>query len=76
MTQTTEETTQIPALTIGLSNVIGAAEDELMNRVANTGASTAYQADRPAGMYVRADNVSQLDEAFGHLASDIMRVAK
>ncbi len=61
---------------IGLSNTIGSAEDELMNRVANTGASTAFQADRPAGMYVRADNESQLDEAFGHLASDIMRVAK
>lgn len=61
---------------IGLSNTIGSAEDTLMNRVANTAASTAYQNDRPTGLYVRADNVSELQAAFGKLASDIMRFAK
>lgn len=61
---------------IGLSNTLGAAEDTLMNRVANTTASPVYQSNRPTGMYVRADDVSQLQEAFGKLASDIMRFAK
>jgi hypothetical protein len=61
---------------IGLSNTIGAAEDTLMNRVANTTASPVYQSDRPTGLYVRADNVSELQNAFGKLASDIMRFAK
>jgi hypothetical protein len=61
---------------VGLSNNLGAAEDELMNRVANTPISTAYQGNRLAGLYVRADNVSQLDEAFASLASDIMRFSK
>jgi Flp pilus assembly protein TadG len=61
---------------IGLSNTIGSAEDELMKRVANTTDSTSYQSNRPVGMYVRADDVSQLQSAFGKLASDIMRFAK
>jgi len=61
---------------IGLSNTLGAAEDEIMNRVANTTVSTAYQSTRPMGMYVRADNVGQLQSAFAKLASDILRFAK
>ena len=61
---------------IGLSNVIGAAEDTLMNRVANTAASPIYNASRPTGVYIRADNASQLDEAFAQLASEVMRYAK
>ncbi len=61
---------------IGLSNVIGAAEDTLMNRVANTATSGIYNAYRPTGMYIRADNASQLDEAFAQLASEVMRFAK
>jgi hypothetical protein len=47
-----------------------------MNRVANTTVSTAYQSTRPMGMYVRADNVGQLQSAFAKLASDILRFAK
>ena len=61
---------------IGLSNVIGAAEDTLMNRVANTPLSDIYRSDRTQGMYIRADDASQLQAAFVQLASDIMRFAK
>ena len=61
---------------IGLSNNLGAAEDTLMNRVANTTVSGIYNSQRPTGMYIRADNASQLDEAFAQLASEVMRFAK
>lgn len=60
---------------IGLGGT-GAAEDELMHRVANTALSTNVQNDRPKGMYIKADNVTQLDEAFAQLASETMRFAK
>ena len=61
---------------IGLSNNLGAAEDTLMNRVANTAASPIFNSARPTGVYIRADNASQLDEAFAQLASEVMRFAK
>lgn len=54
----------------------GSAEDLLMNRVANTAASNNYQSNRLTGMYIKADNAGQLDEAFAQLASETMRFAK
>lgn len=66
---------ELMTFAIGLGGP-GAAEDELMNRVANTASSTALQNDRPKGLYIRADNVTQLDEAFAQLASETMRFAK
>lgn len=60
---------------IGLGGA-GAAEDEIMNRIANTAVSPSYDNTKPTGMYIRADNLTQLDEAFASLASETMRFAK
>ncbi len=66
---------ELVTFAIGLGGV-GAAEDEIMHRVANTAVSLSYDHTKPTGMYIRADNLTQLDEAFNQLASETMRFAK
>ncbi len=60
---------------IGLGGV-GAAEDELLNRVSNTKDSPVYEAHRPEGLYVFAPTTAQLNEAFARIAGEILRIAK
>jgi len=54
----------------------GAAEDEMMRRVANTYDSPAYNSARPVGTYVYAEDASQLDQVFSQVASDVLRISK
>jgi len=49
-----------------------AVDDTLMNRIANTPASTAYNPGQPVGVYVTAPNAGQLSAAFAQVASAIV----
>lgn len=60
---------------IGLSNTVGAAEDELLRRVSNAPESPIYNSTLPTGMYIRAENETQLLQAFATIASEILRVS-
>lgn len=54
----------------------GAAEDILLQRIANVTQSNIYDSSKPRGMYVYAENAAQLQMAFASLASDILRISK
>jgi Flp pilus assembly protein TadG len=54
----------------------GAAEDRLLQRIANVPESDIYDSSKPRGMYVYAENAAQLQMAFASLASDILRISK
>lgn len=60
---------------IGLGGV-GAAEDQLLNRIANTKASPIYDSSKAEGLYVYAPSATQLNEAFARIASEILRIAR
>lgn len=60
---------------IGLGGV-GAAEDQLLNRVANTKASPIYDSSKQEGLYVYAPSATQLNEAFARIAGEILRIAR
>lgn len=60
---------------IGLGGV-GAAEDEFLNRVANTRSSPQFDATKQEGIYVFAPTMAQLNEAFARVAGEILRIAK
>jgi hypothetical protein len=59
---------------IGLGGT-GAAEDALMNRIANTTASAIYDSTKPTGTYVYAANAAALQQAFAQIAADILRLS-
>jgi Mg-chelatase subunit ChlD len=61
--------------TIGLGGV-GAAEDEMLNRVANTKASPIYDPSKQEGLYVYAPTATQLNEAFSRIAGEILRISR
>jgi hypothetical protein len=52
------------------------AEHQLLQRVANTKQSAIYDSTKPTGIYVYAEDASQLEHAFASLASDILRISK
>jgi hypothetical protein len=52
------------------------AEHALMQRVANTKQSAIYDSTKPTGIYVYAEDSSELEHAFASLASDILRISK
>jgi len=60
---------------IGLGGT-GAAEDDMMRRVANTTDSASYNSSHPAGLYIYAEDNSQLQQAFAQVASDVLRISK
>lgn len=60
---------------IGLGGV-GAAEDEMLNRIANTRASPIYDPSKQEGLYVYAPSATQLNEAFSRIAGEILRIAR
>jgi Flp pilus assembly protein TadG len=60
---------------IGLGGV-GAAEDEMLNRVANTKDSPIYDPTKQEGLYVYAPTATQLNEAFSRIAGEILRIAR
>lgn len=61
--------------TIGLGGV-GAAEDELLQRVANTALSPIYDSTKQTGLYVYAPSTAQLSTAFNQIAGEILRIAR
>lgn len=60
---------------IGLGGV-GAAEDQFLNRVANTKLSPEYDITKQEGLYVYAPTSADLGEAFARIAGEILRIAK
>lgn len=60
---------------IGLGGA-GAAEHELLKRIANAKDSTAFDDDAPTGLYLYAPSSAQLGTAFGQIASEILRISK
>jgi Flp pilus assembly protein TadG len=61
---------------IGLGG-IGAAPDDLMEYVANDPVNPAhFDPTKPPGLYVLANNASELANAFNRIASEILRLAQ
>lgn len=60
---------------IGLGGA-GAAEHELLKRIANTKDSPVFDDDAPVGLYLFAPGSAQLGAAFGQIASEILRLSK
>jgi hypothetical protein len=58
--------------TIGLGDV----DDELLRRLANDPTSPIYDKGLPEGLYVYANTVAEMNEAFLRVASEILRIAK
>lgn len=61
---------------VGLGGAPTQFEDEVLNRLANTPESPIYNPAYPTGMYIYAENASQLQQAFAQLASDILRISR
>jgi hypothetical protein len=74
-TESTANNLNVITYAIGLGGP-GAAEDVLLQRVANTAASPIYNVNEPVGLYVYASDASKLQQAFSSIASDILRLAK
>lgn len=60
---------------IGLGGA-GAAEHELLRRVANDPIAGNFDPTKPQGMYVYAPTAAQLQEAFARVASEVLRFSK
>lgn len=70
-TQSVASGLDVITFTIGL----GAVDEVLLKRVANTTDATNYNPAHPKGTYVFAANAAQLQQAFAQLASDILRLS-
>ena len=60
---------------IGLGGA-GAAEHELLKRIANTTDSTSFNSNAPTGTYVFAPNAGQLTSAFQKIGGEVLRLSK
>ena len=60
---------------IGLGGA-GAAEHELLKRIANTADSTSYNSNAPTGEYIFAPSPAQLMAAFQKVGSETLRLSK
>lgn len=60
---------------VGLGGV-GAAENEVLRRIANTKDSTAYDSSAPKGLYLYSPTAAQLSAAFATIASEILRLSR
>jgi hypothetical protein len=74
-----DPTFRIAIYCIGLYGNVNAAtdpwdvvDDTLLNRIANTTASTSYNPNQPVGQYVTTPDASQLSSAFAQVASAIV----
>lgn len=61
---------------IALGGAPAPAEEQLMRRIANVPTSPIFEANRPQGMYILANDAGQLEQAFSQLASDILRLSQ
>ena len=68
-------TMPITTYVVGLGGA-GAAEHELLKRIANTKESNAYDAAAPTGLYLYAPTSAQLSMAFSQIGSEILRLSK
>lgn len=55
---------------------LGDVDSVLLKRVANDPSSPAYTRDEPTGLYVFAPDLTQLNQAFARIASEILRLAQ
>ena len=60
---------------VGLGGA-GAAEHDILKRIANTADSSAYDSSAPKGMYLYAPTSAQLGMAFAQIGSEILRLSK
>ena len=60
---------------VGLGGV-GAAEDELLKRIANIKSSSSFDSTAPTGLYLYAPSSAQLSAAFSQIGSEILRLSK
>ena len=60
---------------VGLGGA-GAAEHELLKRIANTKDSSAFDSSAPTGLYLYAPSSSQLGMAFAQIGSEVLRLSK
>ena len=60
---------------VGLGGA-GAAEHEILKRIANTKDSSAFDSSSPEGLYLFAPSPAQLSLAFSKIGSEILRLSK
>jgi len=84
----TTRSQNIKVYSIGLGNAVNTQEitfcsyggselgANLLKRLANTAGVDTYNAAQPEGLYVWAQNASELDAAFSTIASEILRLSK
>ena len=65
----------VQVYTIGLGGA-GAAEHELLKRIANTSDSTSHDNNAPTGTYVFAPTPAQLVAAFQKVGSETLRLSR
>ncbi len=53
----------------------GGVDAALLNRMANTQSSAAYNSSYQSGLYVPASNAAELQQAFGQVASEVLRLS-
>ena len=61
---------------IGLGNAPGGVDNILLQRVANDPAANNYNTAYLPGMYLYAPDTSTLNQAFGQIASEVLRISK
>lgn len=64
----------IAIYTIGFTGN-GGVDAALLNRMANTQTATSYNSNYQVGMYVPASNAGELQQAFGQVASEVLRLS-
>jgi Flp pilus assembly protein TadG len=53
----------------------GGVDAVLLNRMANTQSSSSYNSSYQTGMYVEASDAASMQQAFGQVASEVLRLA-
>ncbi len=64
----------IAIYTIGFTGD-GGVDSVLLNRMANTQSSSSYNSNYQTGMYVPASNAAEMQQAFGQVASEVLRLS-
>jgi hypothetical protein len=60
---------------VGLGGA-GAAEHEILKRIANAKDSSSFDSSAPTGLYLFAPSAAQLGTAFAVIGSEILRLSK
>jgi hypothetical protein len=65
----------IAIYTIGFTGN-GGVDPALLKRIANTQDSTSYNSNHQSGIYVEASDAQSLQQAFGQVACEVLRLSK